>query len=198
MPVTNKPDDKPVVKSVPVKEEQMSEDDKESTLKPRVQRVYSINGDPNKDKNKALVEAYKAAFPNMEIRLGKHNQPILSFESAESATQFFTEQAKKNISFLSQEVTLDDKGNETGLDHYMFSCGEGRLFEGSRETIIAQLTEAKEKEPDEAKQKLLDDGLQLFKRHTNPTQEFRNRVTSTQAPGAEVEPHGSAPAPRKS
>ncbi|MDI9818726.1 MULTISPECIES: hypothetical protein [unclassified Legionella] len=94
-----------------------------------------------------------------ELEFGKKPEAngLLKFESMQAAEDFFDKQAKKGLEFFGTVIGADGKP----IDSHMFSCGSGKLFNGSLQQIHDQVKSALEKDPQNAK---LQNGLTLIQK----------------------------------
>jgi len=76
---------------------------------------------------KTVLDAYKKRFKDRQPEKDDNGNDILSFNSPEEATKFFTDLAKEKKPFFVIEV--DRQGNPTG--NYKVSYGDGQLHEKS-------------------------------------------------------------------
>ena len=100
---------------------------------------------------KAVVDAYKQEFKKSPDKNG-----ALVFDSPQEATEFFKNRAAAGNKFYATKY-VDGKP----MDHHMFSCGDGQLYEGSSAEIKLQLEAAVKKDPTN---KLTQEGLASFTR----------------------------------
>ncbi len=126
-------------------------DDKEET----VPQMFKAK---NKDQDwQKIVEDYTKQFGE------PRSDGVLVFSSQEAVTKFCTEQAEKGRKFLLEEI--DANNNPTG--HYEFSCGDGKLHEGSLEKIRGELTKDLETASEQNQQKIKD-GISIIDKLLNP------------------------------
>ena len=119
----------------------------------------------------ALLLAYKNEFKK-EPERRPDGSCVYVFESMEEATIFFTEVAAQKQKFFCIEEGKGFSG------HNFFSCGDGALYTGSLQDIIAGLKQSIEKD---ATNHLAKDGLALVtsylpKAFANPTLEYRDSL----------------------
>lgn len=138
--------------------------------------LHLINIKPWKQDSAELVKDYKDKFPDRKLDA----KGTLLFTSLEEMEQFLNEQAKpppegKGRKFLMSEVDAD--GNPLGKYH--FSCGDGKIYSGSPDDIIAKLKQS-QATANPATQNLIADGLSMFEKILNPkpqpTQEAKKRL----------------------
>lgn len=123
-----------------------------------------------------LLADYKKQFNKDPISKpdGSH---VFEFESKEQAATFFGEQAGAKRKFLCME---EGKGVD---GHNFFSCGDGKLYQGSIREIMAELQKTSSAEPSNL---LVQEGLKYLSSHfssSTPSQEFRGAVQDIK-PGA--------------
>ena len=99
---------------------------------------------------KAVVDAYKEEF-----KTGPDKNGSLLFASEEAATAFFKKRAEAGNKFLT--TWLNSKGEI--VDHKLFSCGDGKLYEGTVAEIQSELQAAAEEDPDN---EMTQQGLAAF------------------------------------
>lgn len=126
--------------------------------------LHLLDIKPWKKDSEELLKDYKDKFPDRKL----DEKGTLLFTSREELEQFLNDQAKlppegKGRKFLVSEV--DAKGQLLGKHH--FSCGDGKVYSGSPEEIIAKLKE-NQATANPTTQKLIADGLSIFERILNP------------------------------
>ncbi|PJE11496.1 hypothetical protein [Legionella sp.] len=126
--------------------------------------LHLVDIKPWKKDSDDLVEDYQEKFPDRKLDAKR----TLVFTSREEMEEFINHQAKlppdgKGRKFIIAEV--DENGQRLG--QYHFSCGDGKVYSGSAEEIIAKLKENQATAAPNT-QKLIADGLSMFERVLNP------------------------------
>lgn len=148
------------------------------------QELY-FTASPNMNQSdwEKIVADYKKKYPDQPIK----EDNVLIFPTREDAINFFQQQAAATPprKFLGTEI--DESGKPTGF--YVFSCGDGTLYQGSLNEIQDKLKEAQKENPDDPN---IKEGLATIARALNPAQDFRAALKETKNGD---EPQSTAPNP---
>lgn len=129
----------------------------------------------------ALLDDYKTQF-NKEPIPKPDGSHVLVFDSEEQAATFFKEQATTKRKFLCME-----EGKGVDGDNF-FSCGDGKLYEGSISKIIEDLQHVVSVEPDN---ELVKEGLSFLSNRfpsANPALDFRQVMKEIKPEDGSVAP----------
>jgi hypothetical protein len=128
---------------------------------------------PSPGKNKSdwekILEDYKKKYPDQSVK-----DNVLTFTSLDEATKFFKDQATANPprKFFMEEI--DENGKPTGLN--FFSCGNGKMYQGTLNEIQDQLKADQRANPDDPN---IQEGLGDIARALNPARDFRAALKET-------------------
>lgn len=100
-----------------------------------------------------IIKAYETLY-GKKPEQNKEGQHVFSFNTLQDARSFFKTQASQNLSFMMVEAGKGFSG------HNFFSCGDGRLYEGSLNDIKAGLESALKETQNNPK---TQEGLQRIK-----------------------------------
>ncbi|KTD59007.1 hypothetical protein [Legionella shakespearei] len=130
---------------------------------------FTPSPNTNKSDWEKIIEDYKKKYPDEPVK-----DNVLVFPTREDAINFFQQQASANPprKFLGTEI--DASGKPTGFN--VFSCGDGKLYQGSLNEIQDQLKEAQKAKPDDPN---IKEGLAIIARALNPAQDFRAALKET-------------------
>lgn len=104
----------------------------------------------------AIHARFKKEFPDGAV----NDDGALNFPSAGAAKDFFGRLAKENTPFLAIKM---ENGKKT--DDLLFSCGNGKLYEGSFNDIKLQLNSDLKTTTDPSVKTMLEEGLKAIQRH---------------------------------
>lgn len=121
---------------------------------------------------KKIIEDYKKQYPGITIE-----NNVLKFPTQDDALSFFTAQASAEPprKFLARELGPD--GNPTGF--HAFSCGDGKLYQGTLEEIHEQLKAAQLENNDDPN---IKEGLLTIAKFMNPAQGYKESLQKTKDP----------------
>ena len=142
-----------------------------------------VQGTTN-DKDWQKIKAdYQKKYPDNII-----SNDTLEFPSQTDAIEFFSAQAASNPPqrFLCKELGAD--GQPTGFN--LFSCGDGKLYQGNLNEIHAQLKAALVEKPDSS---AIKEGIETIQRLLNPAQNFRAAIQDTRPSEDTPEPFNPKP-----
>ncbi|WP_298626984.1 hypothetical protein [uncultured Legionella sp.] len=121
---------------------------------------------------KKIIKDYNQQYPETPVE-----NNVLRFPSQEDAISFFASQAalEPPRKFLARELGPD--GKLTGFN--VFSCGDGKLYQGTLEEIQEQLKEAELENKDDP---AIKEGLQTIAKLLNPAQSYKESLLKTREP----------------
>lgn len=112
------------------------------------------------------LKKYKKQFDLDE----EESKKGLVFSSREDAVQFFTNMATQGLLFLLAEYK---ENKPTGF--FLYSCGDGKLYQGSLRDIKKELEQVIKQSPSEHKKEITD-GLAMINQLISPTHSMRAEV----------------------
>jgi hypothetical protein len=127
-----------------------------------------------------IIKAYEEHY-GKNPEQNKEGQYIFIFNTLEDARGFFKTQASQNLSFMMVEAGKGFSG------HNFFSCGDGRLYEGSLNNIKAGLVSALKETPNNPK---TQEGLQRI-----TTYLAREALNEHRTPEPTPSPQAATPCP---
>ena len=119
-----------------------------------------------------IIKAYEELY-GKKPEQNKEGQHIFSFNTLDDARSFFQTQASQKLSFMMIEVGKGFSG------HNFFSCGDGRLYEGSLNNIQAGLESTLKEDPNNSK---TQEGLQRIKTYIAKDVLNQHRTTPEPTP----------------
>lgn len=126
-----------------------------------------------------LWDTYKTQF-NKDPIIKPDGSRLFSFESKAQAMAFFLECANKGRPFFCMEEGAGVEG------HHYFSCGNGQLYQGSLQAILADLKKALLASPDNAS---LQEGIERSSSYLpNPATVFRYELNQKKSADAAPSP----------
>lgn len=113
-----------------------------------------------------VLEAYRKA--GHQLTYSDKGEAVLSFNTPEESRQFFGNLAQEGHRFLAVQVTMDSQNKITPTGNYKYSCGDKKLYSGTRDEIISQLKDSIQNSQG-VERKLAQNGLSHFKQITMPS-----------------------------